>query len=677
MLVQPVGEPFSRLDWRWFISASPSGLSRTSTLTKSGSYFSMCAPKSSPYSKSNSSTPDFSAGMDSFRPSSCARRGCPSRTARRRARPWRAESTPRCDGLLHALEDQPLGVRDLLGLLGRRVALDAEHLLLERPAVVERQDVELAVVAERHRLLLVHRLHNCTPPGAMPPRTLPRHRRARRIGGTWQAGRISSSSARAAARRSRRTSRSARTAARACASARRSWSGAACRRRPSARRARRGSSRCGAARSRASGRTGGPTSRSRWSSCPMRRLARRARAAVGRVADLLLLGGPLDGDWWRVVTTQFVYGSTSYEVATLSAVALFGWLLERRHGWWAPLLVFLDRRDRRDGGSSPPPTTGSRWAATPAALALLAAWAMRDVLGRRRGREDDADLLGTLAIAVLLVLLPLATDDANALAGLGGRRGRHRARASASPACASADARRAPRLLRRRDRRGGRGAVGARAARGGAARSSRAPRRSSSASSTRRSHAADWFGSAHQAAVLEAAGKPDVDERLRAVRHADRRGDAASACSSASRSGYELAHELMRRRRTDPMDIRFLGHVGLRADRRRHPVLVDPFITGNPKAAVERRRARADAHPAHARPRRPLRRHGRHRQAHRRARCSPSSSSPARSPRRASRRLRPEPRRHGDVRLGLGQARAGLAHLDDAERHASARRPGC
>ena len=50
----------------------------------------------------------------------------------------------------------------------------------------------------------------------------------------------------------------------------------------------------------------------------------------------------------------------------------------------------------------------------------LAAWAMRDVLGRRKGREDDADLLGVLAIAALLVLLPVATTDAHALAGLGG-----------------------------------------------------------------------------------------------------------------------------------------------------------------------------------------------------------------------------------------------------------------
>src|SRR4051812_12422992 len=55
----------------------------------------------------------------------------------------------------------------------------------------------------------------------------------------------------------------------------------------------------------------------------------------------LALGGQLDGEWWRLVTTQFVYGSTGYEVAALAAIALFGTLLERRHGWWAPLLMFV------------------------------------------------------------------------------------------------------------------------------------------------------------------------------------------------------------------------------------------------------------------------------------------------------------------------------------------------
>ena len=134
----------------------------------------------------------------------------------------------------------------------------------------------------------------------------------------------------------------------------------------------------------------------------------------------LSLGGPLDGDWWRVLTTQFVYDSTGYEVAALAAIAIFGTLLERRHGWWAPLLLFvvgggagmalvvaLDEGSIAIGGNA-------------AALAMLAAWSMRDILGRRAGREDDADLLGVLAIAALLVLLPLAVEHASSLAGLGG-----------------------------------------------------------------------------------------------------------------------------------------------------------------------------------------------------------------------------------------------------------------
>ena len=143
------------------------------------------------------------------------------------------------------------------------------------------------------------------------------------------------------------------------------------------------------------------------------------RAGWDPILDLVL-AGPLDGDWWRPVTTLFVYGGTGYEVAVLSAVAIFGILLERRHGWWAPLSVFLI-----GGGLGMLLVTGVDELSVAvggngAALALLAAWAMRDILGRRKGREDDADMLGVLAIAALLVLLPVATDDAHELAGLGG-----------------------------------------------------------------------------------------------------------------------------------------------------------------------------------------------------------------------------------------------------------------
>jgi hypothetical protein len=57
--------------------------------------------------------------------------------------------------------------------------------------------------------------------------------------------------------------------------------------------------------------------------------------------------------------------------------------------------------------------------------------------------------------------------------------------------------------------------------------------------------AADWFGSAHQAAVLEAAGKPDVDDRLTAVRTLIAEETRVSMLVGVA-VGYELAQILTR-----------------------------------------------------------------------------------------------------------------------------------
>lgn len=134
----------------------------------------------------------------------------------------------------------------------------------------------------------------------------------------------------------------------------------------------------------------------------------------------LVLGGPLDGEWWRLVTTLFVYVSTGYAVVALGIVFLFGRLLERRHGPWAPLIVFLLGGAAGSALVVAVDEGGAAGGANSGALALLAAWTLRDLLARRRGEEDDADLLGVLAFSVVLVLLPLATYDAHSLAGLGG-----------------------------------------------------------------------------------------------------------------------------------------------------------------------------------------------------------------------------------------------------------------
>jgi hypothetical protein len=55
--------------------------------------------------------------------------------------------------------------------------------------------------------------------------------------------------------------------------------------------------------------------------------------------------------------------------------------------------------------------------------------------------------------------------------------------------------------------------------------------------------AADWYGPAHEAAVLEAAGKPDVDARLAAVHRLVAEETRISMLIGVA-VGYELANTL-------------------------------------------------------------------------------------------------------------------------------------
>ncbi len=136
------------------------------------------------------------------------------------------------------------------------------------------------------------------------------------------------------------------------------------------------------------------------------------------IVDVALVSG--SEEVWRAFTTLFVYQATGYEAVTVGTIALFGWLLERRHGWWAPLLVFALAGAGGAYVAVVVAGEGIALGANGAALGMLAAWTMRDVLGRRKGFEDDSDLLGVLAIAAVLVLLPLATTDASGVAGVVG-----------------------------------------------------------------------------------------------------------------------------------------------------------------------------------------------------------------------------------------------------------------
>lgn len=136
--------------------------------------------------------------------------------------------------------------------------------------------------------------------------------------------------------------------------------------------------------------------------------------------DKLIIAGPLHGDWWRLLTSLFAYHSGFYQLTTLVAIALFGWLLERRHGPLVVLGIFLVAGVSGElvelAAYQQPLVTG----ANGAALGLLAAWAAPDLLALRAREHYDGDLLGVAAFAAALLAMPAARVEAGFAAGVAG-----------------------------------------------------------------------------------------------------------------------------------------------------------------------------------------------------------------------------------------------------------------
>jgi len=136
--------------------------------------------------------------------------------------------------------------------------------------------------------------------------------------------------------------------------------------------------------------------------------------------EKLMIVGPLGGDWWKLFSTQFAYLDGLYAFVTLLAIAIFGWLLERRRGPAIVLVVFFG------AGVSGALVASAVYAlplvsgANGAALGLLAAWAVPDLIEARAGDYYEGDLLGVAAIAALLLALPYARPEASWLAGVTG-----------------------------------------------------------------------------------------------------------------------------------------------------------------------------------------------------------------------------------------------------------------
>ncbi|MGH2913676.1 MAG: rhomboid family intramembrane serine protease [Solirubrobacteraceae bacterium] len=130
----------------------------------------------------------------------------------------------------------------------------------------------------------------------------------------------------------------------------------------------------------------------------------------------LVLYGTAGSQWWHVFTAAFAYDNLGYALIVLTAIGLFGWLLERRHGPVVVLILFLL------GGVGGLAATAviepgamqiGEMGALGAAIALAVSWAIPDLLSLGSGHEVEGDLLGAGAITLAVALMPLADARAS------------------------------------------------------------------------------------------------------------------------------------------------------------------------------------------------------------------------------------------------------------------------
>lgn len=134
-------------------------------------------------------------------------------------------------------------------------------------------------------------------------------------------------------------------------------------------------------------------------------------------ADVALIS--LGGDPWRYASA-FLYPNAWYQLAVLLAIGIFGWRLELRHG---PVLVIALFLACGVGGNAIAAAVGQDpliFGAPGAALGMLAAWVVPDLLRARNGVEHDGDLLGTAVIGVTVAVMPAVVFSASAIATFSG-----------------------------------------------------------------------------------------------------------------------------------------------------------------------------------------------------------------------------------------------------------------
>jgi membrane associated rhomboid family serine protease len=134
------------------------------------------------------------------------------------------------------------------------------------------------------------------------------------------------------------------------------------------------------------------------------------------VPDLAL--SALDGDPWRYLTAALLNSNTASQFAAVVGLGLFGWLIERRHGPVVVVALFLMCGPGALAIAVAVDPGGLVLGTHGAGLGLLCAWLVPVLLARRASSEDDdADLLGVLVIAAVLLLVPVLSQG-SVIAGL-------------------------------------------------------------------------------------------------------------------------------------------------------------------------------------------------------------------------------------------------------------------
>jgi membrane associated rhomboid family serine protease len=137
------------------------------------------------------------------------------------------------------------------------------------------------------------------------------------------------------------------------------------------------------------------------------------------VVDLGAILGPVGDEAWRYFAAPFVHDNAGYQFVALIATGIFGMHIERRFGWFAVLAIFVISGAAGAAASDALevyPVLG----ANGAALGLLCAWLVDDRMVARRGHDRENDLLGVYVVAIALLLLSLAEEDASIVAALAG-----------------------------------------------------------------------------------------------------------------------------------------------------------------------------------------------------------------------------------------------------------------